>query len=159
MCTERWWTEFKLRPKTFSTCNNLFTVHIGNKMKNVSKYLCVCFIRSVVGSREGGGETGKTKSDLYKTLHTYEVQSKVSAKYHCCCHGWDCQHTFCAQKHTPRSRVLPEKLSGSQLVKKFPAFYRTRRFITTFTQQATCPCLQPDQSSPCLPIPLLWHSF
>jgi hypothetical protein len=34
---------------------------------------------------------------------------------------------------TPRSRVLVEKLTGSQLVKKFPAFYGTRRFITTFT--------------------------
>ena len=26
-----------------------------------------------------------------------------------------------------------EKLTGFQLVKKFPAFYGTRRFITTFT--------------------------
>jgi len=34
---------------------------------------------------------------------------------------------------TPCSRVLPEKLTGSQLVKKFPAFYGTRRFITTLT--------------------------
>jgi hypothetical protein len=34
---------------------------------------------------------------------------------------------------TPRSRVLLEKLTGSQLVKKFPAFYGTRRFITAFT--------------------------
>ena len=34
---------------------------------------------------------------------------------------------------TPCSRVLLEKLTGTQLVKKFPAFYGTRRFITTFT--------------------------
>jgi len=34
---------------------------------------------------------------------------------------------------TPWSRVLFEKLTGSQLVKKFPAFYGTRRFITAFT--------------------------
>ena len=33
---------------------------------------------------------------------------------------------------TPWSRVLLEKLTGSQLVKKFPAFYGTRRFITVF---------------------------
>ena len=32
---------------------------------------------------------------------------------------------------TPWSRVLLEKLTGSQLV-KFPAFYGTRRFITMF---------------------------
>ena len=31
------------------------------------------------------------------------------------------------------SRVLLEKLTGSQLVKKFPAFYGTRSFITAFT--------------------------
>ena len=33
----------------------------------------------------------------------------------------------------PWSRVLLEKLTGSQLVKEFPAFYGTRRFITAFT--------------------------
>ena len=52
---------------------------------------------------------------------------------------------------TPRCRVLLEKLTGLQLVKKFPAFYGTRRFITAFTSfrhpslswassiQSTCP--------------------
>ena len=34
---------------------------------------------------------------------------------------------------TPYRRVLLSKLIGSKLVKKFPAFYRTRRFITIFT--------------------------
>jgi hypothetical protein len=34
---------------------------------------------------------------------------------------------------TPWSRVLVEKLAGLQLVKKFPAFYGSRRFITVFT--------------------------
>ena len=34
---------------------------------------------------------------------------------------------------TPRNRVLLEKLTSPQLVKKFPAFYETRRFITAFT--------------------------
>ena len=34
---------------------------------------------------------------------------------------------------TPWSTVLPEKLTCSHLVKKFPAFYGTLRFITTFT--------------------------
>jgi hypothetical protein len=35
---------------------------------------------------------------------------------------------------TPRSRVLLEKPTGPPLVKKFPAFYGTRRFIITFTK-------------------------
>jgi hypothetical protein len=34
---------------------------------------------------------------------------------------------------TPWSRVLLGKLIGSQLVKNFPAFYGTRKFITAFT--------------------------
>ena len=34
---------------------------------------------------------------------------------------------------TPFSRVLLEKLTGSQPVKKFPAFYRTPRLITVLT--------------------------
>ena len=34
---------------------------------------------------------------------------------------------------TPWSRVLLEKLTGLQLLKKFPAFYGTRKFITAFT--------------------------
>jgi len=35
---------------------------------------------------------------------------------------------------TPCSTVLLEKLTCSQLVKKFPAFYGTRMFITAFTR-------------------------
>jgi len=35
--------------------------------------------------------------------------------------------------YIPYSTVLLEKLTGLQLVKKFPAFYGTRRFITAFT--------------------------
>ena len=34
---------------------------------------------------------------------------------------------------TPRCRALPEQLTGLQLVKKFPAFHGTGRFITALT--------------------------
>jgi hypothetical protein len=34
---------------------------------------------------------------------------------------------------TPWSRVLLVKLAGLQLVKKFPTFYGTRRFLTAIT--------------------------
>ena len=34
---------------------------------------------------------------------------------------------------TPCSRVLLEKLTGLQLVKKFPTYYGTRRFVIAFT--------------------------
>jgi len=49
---------------------------------------------------------------------------------------------------TTRSRVVLEKLTGSQLVNKFPAFYGTQRFITAFTSarhrsyQSTSPGLR-----------------
>jgi hypothetical protein len=53
---------------------------------------------------------------------------------------------------TPWSRVFLEKLTGLQLVKKFPAFYGTRRFITAFTSARLYP--EPAQSSPYPHIPL-----
>jgi hypothetical protein len=40
---------------------------------------------------------------------------------------------------TPWSTVLLEKLTGFQLVKKFPTFYGTPQFVTTFTIAATWP--------------------
>jgi hypothetical protein len=42
-------------------------------------------------------------------------------------------HTFITYLLSPRSRFLLENISGLQLVKKFPTFYWTRRFITAFT--------------------------
>jgi len=48
----------------------------------------------------------------------------------------------------PWSRVLIEKLTVSQLVKKFPAFYGTRRFITHSQVSAICPSSEPALSSP-----------
>ena len=53
---------------------------------------------------------------------------------------------------SPWSRVL-EKLTGSQLVKKFPALYGTRRFITDLQVPATIPYPESDQASPCPSIP------
>jgi len=48
----------------------------------------------------------------------------------------DRQHT---ELLTPWNRVILDKLTGSQLVKKFPAFYGTRRFITVFTSACHLP--------------------
>jgi hypothetical protein len=46
-------------------------------------------------------------------------------------------------KPTPWRRVL-EKLIASQLVKKFPAFHRTQRFITVFKSPPLGPNPEPD---------------
>ena len=53
-------------------------------------------------------------------------------------------------KLTPRSRVLFEKLTGSQLVKKVPAFYGT-----TFTRDRHLSLFgaRPIQSMPTIPLP------
>ena len=56
--------------------------------------------------------------------------------------------------HTPWSAVLLEKLTGSQLAKKFLPFYGTWRFITVFTVPAICTCPEPAWSSPYPHIPL-----
>jgi len=50
--------------------------------------------------------------------------------------------------HTPRIRVVFEKLTGFQLVKKFPAFYGTRKFITAFTSARHLSYPEPARSSP-----------
>ena len=41
---------------------------------------------------------------------------------------------YCISQLTLWSKVLLKMLTGSQLVKKFPIYYRTRRFNTVFAQ-------------------------
>ena len=57
------------------------------------------------------------------------------------------------------SRVLIVKLTGFQLVKKFPAFYGTQRFITAFTRarQLSLSSARSIQSNP--PQPTCWTSI
>ena len=60
---------------------------------------------------------------------------------------------------TPWCRVLLEKLTGLQLVKKFPAFYGTRRFITALTsiRHPSLSWASPIQSI--YPHPTSWRSI
>ena len=60
----------------------------------------------------------------------------------------------CLYLLTPRSRVLLEKLTGLQLVKKFPAFCGTRRFIAVFTSDRHLFLSWARRSSPYLHIRL-----
>jgi hypothetical protein len=57
------------------------------------------------------------------------------------------------------STVLPEKLTGLQLIKKFPAFYGTQRFIAAFTgdRLLSLSWASPIQSIP--PQPTSWRSI
>ena len=60
---------------------------------------------------------------------------------------------------TPRSRVLLEKLTDSQLFKKFPIFYGTRKFIIAFTsaRHLSLSWARSIQSMP--PHPTPWRSI
>jgi hypothetical protein len=60
---------------------------------------------------------------------------------------------------TPWCRVLLEKLTGLQLVKKFPAFHGTRRFITALTsvRRLSLSWASPIQST--YPHPTSWRSI
>ena len=75
--------------------------------------------------------------DSYVHTSTFSVQLarynfKVSHSRHVCNRDQRCSihNTYLL---TPWCRVLLEKLTGLQLVKKFPAFHGTRRFITALT--------------------------
>ena len=81
-----------------------------------------------------------------------------------------CRYMFRAQqcsKHvqeytyllTPWCRVLLEKLTGLRVVKKFPAFYETRRFITALTsaRHLSLSCVSPIQST--YPHPTSWRAI
>ena len=60
---------------------------------------------------------------------------------------------------TPWSRVLLEKLISYQLVKKFPAFYRTQKFITTFTSACHLSITSARLIQPMPSHPTSWRSI
>ena len=60
---------------------------------------------------------------------------------------------------TPWCRVLLEKLTGLQLVKKFPAFHRIRRFITALTSVCHLPLSWASPIQSIYPHPTPWRSI
>ena len=60
---------------------------------------------------------------------------------------------------TPWCRVLLEKLTGLQLVKKFPAFHGTRRFITALTSVRHLSLSQASSIQSTPPHPTSWRSI
>ena len=75
---------------------------------------------------EGGrGRTGALTQSLHRERMTGGILQQAETS---------CRLLKLLRTHllTPWSKVLLQKLTGSQLLKKFPAFYGTRRFITAF---------------------------
>jgi len=70
-----------------------------------------------------------------------------------------CSHYLLTHSLTPFSTVLLEKLTGLQLVKKFPAFHGTRTFITALTsvRHLSLSWTSPIQSI--YPHPTSWRSI
>ena len=60
---------------------------------------------------------------------------------------------------TPWCRFLLEKLTGLQLVKKFPAFYGTRRFITALTSVLHLSLSRASPIQSTYPHPTSWRSI
>jgi len=60
---------------------------------------------------------------------------------------------------TPWCRVLLEKLTGLQLVKKFPAFPGNRRFITALTSVRHLSLSWASTIQPIYPHPTSWRSI
>ena len=78
---------------------------------------------------------------LWTVFQPMSISSVPDVKWFCnnknvLCVQWMVRHfvhhSVLTYLLSPSSRVLLEKLTGSQLVKKFPTFYETRRFVTAF---------------------------
>ena len=72
--------------------------------------------------------------------------------------AWTLSNIILTYLLTPWCRVLLEKLTGLQLVKKLPTFHRTRRFITALTsvRHLSLSWASPIQSI--YPHPTSWRS-
>ena len=70
-----------------------------------------------------------------------------------------CQYIAYTYLLTPWCRVLLEKITGLQLVKKFPAFHRTRRFITALTSVCHLSLSWASPIQSIYPHPTSWRSI
>ena len=68
-----------------------------------------------------------TSNYVYSVMADYQPKHVVNV------------YIFLTYLLTSSSRILLQKLTGLQLVKKFPAFYGTRRFITAVTSARQMP--------------------
>jgi len=74
----------------------------------------------------------------------------------CCSALYDCITIYLL---TPWCRVLLEKLTGLQLLKKFPAFHGTRRFITALTSVCHLSLSWASPIQSIYPHPTSWRSI
>ena len=90
---------------------------------------------------------------IHAHIHTYITHTYIYTYVHTYIHTYI--HTYLL---TPWCRVLLEKLTGLQLVKKFPAFYGTRMFITALTSVRHLSLSWANTIQSTYPHPTSWRS-
>jgi len=99
---------------------------------------------------------GKLEREAVRTMHVYTtlIYKHLVDCMHCLEHTYLLTYLL-----TPWRRVLLEKLTGLQLVKKFPAFHGIRTFITALTsvRHLSLSWASPIQSI--YPHPTSWRSI
>ena len=133
-----------------------------DKNTGISHYLCNCYISSVsqcLRFSENYIMLRVNPSNQRNLVFQRHVNNALAALY------WrrEVREIFylatLTYLLTPWCRVLPEQLTGLQLVKKFPAFHGTRRFITALTsiRHLSLSWASPIQSI--YPYPTSWRSI
>ena len=80
--------------------------------------------------------------DRFLKRISYTICTTTARTYQQDCHYCSLFQLSLAYLLTPWRRVLLEKLASLQLVKKFPAFYGTRRFLTALMHPPPVPILR-----------------
>ena len=91
---------------------------------------------------------GYTKAAAYYAIPTLSVLFVLFSKWY-----------LLTYLLTPWGRVLLEKLTGLRLVKKFPAFHGTRRFITALTSVHNLSLSWASPIQSIYPHPTSWRSI
>ena len=103
-----------------------------------------------------GGKWEKAVSILSQAKPRYSTEA-ILKTYDLFINGY--MHYIFTYLITALSRVLLEKLTSSQLVKKFPAVYGTRSFITAFTSARQLPLYWASSIQSVVPHPTYWRSI
>jgi hypothetical protein len=86
---------------------------------------------------------------LCMRIRAYSLANPARNAYAPCCDVIYGPSVHSINLLTSCSRVLTEKLTGSQLVKKFTQFMEPKNLLPYSQQPATCPYPERDRSSPC----------
>jgi hypothetical protein len=130
-------------------CCKKFSYLVGTSHTFMSLKTTCEFRWNLVWRRGGRGEFREDRNST-------DIQNVDTFVPHKALHPWNNLLTYLL---TPWSRVLLEKLTSSQKVKKLPAFYGTQRFITAFTSARHLSLSQSRSNRPMPPHPTTWRSI